>query len=114
MRAGQGRDAPPRERGRVRECRDASGTVADVAVLREYTALCALPILATSANWRYFRPLVACGDEVVGPADASDFPTWLAGFMLHAPTAREAIAQAQEVNDGIVKRVRIAPLPACP
>ena len=51
--------------------------------------------------------MVQEGDSVIGPRDAADFPTWLCGFMLSAPTAQKAIARAKAVNDDIVARVHV-------
>ena len=51
--------------------------------------------------------VLSFGDAVVGPAEAADFPTWLAGFMLTGPSSKHAIKRAHEVNDDIVRRVRL-------
>lgn len=75
---------------------EASGVVSNVDVLREH---------ACAKEYTYFHPMVEVGDEVLGPADASDFPTWLCGFMLSAPNAEMAIARAKAVNDDVVARV---------
>lgn len=77
---------------------EASGVVTDASVLREY---------APNPEFVYLKPLVAVGDSVLGPQDASDFPTWLCGFMLNAPTVAEAIARARAINDDIVARTRV-------
>lgn len=81
---------------------EASGVVTDADVLRE----CADAAKSASSDFVYFRPFVGVGDTVVGPEEASDFPTWLCGFMLNAPTAAQAIKCAQTLNDDIVARVR--------
>ena len=80
---------------------EATGTVRNVDVLKEYC-------LSSPIDFDYMRPLVSVGDAVVGPLDASDFPTWLCGYMLHAPTVEQAIALAQEVNDTVVAKVAVA------
>lgn len=77
---------------------EASGVVTNADVLAEYEG---------RDGFEYFRPFVAPGDEVVGPAEASDFPTWLCGYMLRAPSAREAIDAAQKVNDDVVRRIQL-------
>ena len=77
---------------------EASGVVANADVLAEYV---------DKDVFEYFHPFVAPGDTVVGPAEASDFPTWLCGYMLHAPSVREAIDAAQKVNDDVVRRVQV-------
>ena len=96
---------------------EASGTVGDDAVLREYVAA---GLGAKHGHpgdedsvprFSYFTPMVTAGDAVLGPADAADFPTWLCGFMLHAPSADKAIALAKRVNDDVVARVAIDAAP---
>ena len=77
---------------------EASGRVTSVDVLDSYGRL----------DFVYFKPMVEVGDRVLGPQEASDFPTWLCGFMLNAPTVKEAIAKAQAVNDDVVERVTLS------
>lgn len=75
---------------------EASGVVSNVDVLKAK---------ARSKEFTYFHPMVEVGDEVLGPTDAADFPTWLCGFMLSAPNAELAIARAKAVNDEVVANV---------
>lgn len=91
--------APLRASAGVYVSAEATGIVTDDDVLRHY---------AGSSEFVYLKPMVKEGDSVLGPLDAADFPTWLCGFMLTAPTAHEAIARAKAVNDDIVARVRVA------
>ena len=102
--------APLRASAGVYVSAEASGVVADADVLRDYAAVAARAggRLGECESLAYFKPMVRVGDAVVGPAEADDFPTWLAGFMLHAPTVDEAIARAKALNDEVVARVTVA------
>ena len=85
-------------------------TVAQLAVRRRAPRADVADVLAELAplpEFVYMRPLVSVGDKVIGPSEAADFPTWLAGFMLTGPSSKHAIKRAQEVNDDIVRRVRL-------
>lgn len=92
--------APLRAIAGVYVSAEVSGVVNDDAVLEEYAG-------STNHGFLYFTPSVSVGSEVLGPEDATDFPTWLCGYMLEAPTVEEAVTRAQAVNDDVVARIGI-------
>ena len=96
---------------------EASGVVTQTDVLAQYAQLAQLAKAPDASkggveqplDFAYFKPLVARGERVLGPRDAADFPSWLCGFMLHAPTPQDAITRAMALNHDIVRRVGIEP-----
>jgi carnosine synthase len=80
---------------------EVTGTVESADVIDEYSPEKRPEVI-------YMHRLVTGGDEVLGPADAVEFPTWLCGYMCTAPTVEEAIALTQAINDDIVARIIIS------
>jgi len=80
---------------------EVTGTVESADVIGEYSPEKRPEVI-------YMHTLVKGGDEILGPADAVEFPTWLCGYMCTAPTVEEAIALTQAINDDIVARIVVS------